>query len=534
VSGAVNTRLKILGVAMTLVLVAALGAIASHTTGAYFSDTKSGTMSGTLGSWGPSLTFSPGCSKAANPGACGEPPGVLIASRDTDGNLQLDFGGVYRGSCMAWSDVFRITSSAPVPLNVAFTASGAIAPLMASVTFTNDATEGELNPGTTRSVSVRLGVAPQVNPGIYSGTLVVAVAGSSESYSFPMVISVLPKGRHSRLKLPVTTSDYDGCWHNEPVTVHFSADDVDGLGVDYTEYSLDDGVDWIHGTSVTISGAGTTLVLYRSVDICGGVETGKRLSVKIDLTPPMTTSTFTPSGWTNCSVTLTLAATDTGGSGLKATYYKIGSGGQQTYAKPLTLTSAAAVTYWSVDNAGNIEHKQSFTPQVDTVAPITTATALPGGWTTGSLTLTLAATDTGGSGVKAIYYKIGGGGPQTYTTPITLASAAAITYWSVDNVGNTEKTHTFTPQIDLTAPSVTITAPVNGASYAQGAVVKASWTATDTLSGINAALTTSTPVANGKAIDTATAGTKTFTVTATDNAGNVTTRTVTYTVTPHS
>ena len=41
----------------------------------------------------------------------------------------------------------------------------------------------------------------------------------------------------------------------------------------------------------------------------------------------------------------------------------------------------------------------------------------------------------------------------------------------------------------------------------------------------------STPVANGVAIDTSSVGQNTFTVTATDNAGNVTVKTVTYTVT---
>ncbi len=139
--------------------------------------------------------------------------------------------------------------------------------------------------------------------------------------------------------LPVTSCDYDGCWHNGPVTVHFSANDCGGLGVAYTEYSLDNGSTWTQGTSVTISSAGTTTVLYHSVDIVGNVETAKSVSVKIDLTAPTTTATASPSGWTKGSVTLTLAATDSGGSGLKATYYKIDGGSQQTYSSAIKLTS---------------------------------------------------------------------------------------------------------------------------------------------------------------------------------------------------
>ena len=54
-----------------------------------------------------------------------------------------------------------------------------------------DRHHGALDAGETRSVAVKLSVAAAAVPGIYSGTLVVAVVGSSESYSIPMVISVL-------------------------------------------------------------------------------------------------------------------------------------------------------------------------------------------------------------------------------------------------------------------------------------------------------------------------------------------------------
>jgi hypothetical protein len=57
--------------------------------------------------------------------------------------------------------------------------------------------------------------------------------------------------------------------------------------------------------------------------------------------------------------------------------------------------------------------------------------------------------------------------------------------------------------------------------------VLADWTATDDQSGIASAVGT---VPSGSPIDTGTVGTKTFSVTATDNAGNQTTVTVTYSV----
>jgi hypothetical protein len=57
-------------------------------------------------------------------------------------------------------------------------------------------------------------------------------------------------------------------------------------------------------------------------------------------------------------------------SGVKATYYKIGTGAQTTYTMPFTLPEGSStVTYWSEDNAGNVEGQKSANYVVDTSAP---------------------------------------------------------------------------------------------------------------------------------------------------------------------
>jgi hypothetical protein len=76
---------------------------------------------------------------------------------------------------------------------------------------------------------------------------------------------------------------------------------------------------------------------------------------------------------------------------------------------------------------------------------------------------------------------------------------------------------------DTTPPVVTITSPVDGATYMQGQVVTPAWTATDP---DDATLTTTAPAT----VDTSTVGTHTYTVTAVDAAGNSGTASVTYTV----
>jgi uncharacterized repeat protein (TIGR01451 family) len=79
------------------------------------------------------------------------------------------------------------------------------------------------------------------------------------------------------------------------------------------------------------------------------------------------------------------------------------------------------------------------------------------------------------------------------------------------------------------APSAQITTPASGASYNQGQVVDASYTCTDSTDGPGIS-SCSGPVANGAAINTSTAGSHAFTVTATSSDGQSTSQTVDYTV----
>jgi Ca2+-binding RTX toxin-like protein len=83
------------------------------------------------------------------------------------------------------------------------------------------------------------------------------------------------------------------------------------------------------------------------------------------------------------------------------------------------------------------------------------------------------------------------------------------------------------PPSDTTDPQITITTPPQGATYTLGQSVAASYSCTDADSGVASC---QGPVTNGANIDTSSTGTKTFTVDATDNAGNTNTVSHTYTV----
>ena len=97
-----------------------------------------------------------------------------------------------------------------------------------------------------------------------------------------------------------------------------------------------------------------------------------------------------------------------------------------------------------------------------------------------------------------------------------------------DEAGNVESTASYTWYIDLTAPWVFLETPSDLATYKLASVLVANWSASDNHSPV---LTTAT-VPSGTAIDTSTMGMFDFTVTATDAAGNSTTRTASYFVAP--
>ncbi len=91
---------------------------------------------------------------------------------------------------------------------------------------------------------------------------------------------------------------------------------------------------------------------------------------------------------------------------------------------------------------------------------------------------------------------------------------------------STDNTVTF-GNPDATAPTITLTTPSEGASYKLKQKVNAAYICTDEGSGV---ATCTGTVANGVAIDTASVGQKSFTVAASDNAGNTSSKSVTYKV----
>lgn len=221
-------------------------------------------------------------------------------------------------------------------------------------------------------------------------------------------------------------------------------------------------------------------------------------------------------GWNNTSP-VTVSFTDNGDNG---------PSGVASCTASQTVTGNTAGTVKSgtcTDNAGNESASASVMVKIDTDAPnppIASVSPTPNaaGWnnTQPVVVSYSSAGDNGPSGVKSCT------ADQTFTTE-TTASGTATSGTCTDYAGNTSSARSVTVKIDLTDPSVAITAPADGLTTIADAIT-VSGTASDTPSGLKSV--TVNGVAAGNANNWTTAsntvqlecGANTITATATDNA----------------
>lgn len=283
-------------------------------------------------------------------------------------------------------------------------------------------------------------------------------------------------------------------WYQNSVQVTLTASDG-ASGVANSYYVVDGGPTQTYTSAFDVSGDGSHVVNYWSVDAVGNAEQPHSLTVKIDGSAPSTqlsvSGTAGDNGWYRSpSVQVFLPSAD-GLSGVASTYYSLDGGAVQTYAGPFTLpgNSQHQVTFWSVDKVGNTEAQQSANVNIDNAGPTTeNAVTGPGGnsiYFNGPIQMSLTASDNL-SGVAHTYYRIDDGPTQIYTAPFTVSGDGThpVEYWSVDTAGNNPGAPRVMIRIDATAPSTQ--ASVSGTPGVDGwysAPVQVTLTATDNLSG---------------------------------------------------
>jgi parallel beta-helix repeat protein len=236
--------------------------------------------------------------------------------------------------------------------------------------------------------------------------------------------------------------------------------------------------------------------------------------------PPTTTvslaGTLGSNGWYRSDVTVTLAATDTGGSGLRSTEYRLDGDSWTTYGGPFSVTTDGSHTlyYRSTDNAGNVEDEQTAPIKEDKTPPTLAALVSPApnalGWNKSDVTVSFVASDTA-SGVDG----------ASVTPDIIVTSEGAgqpVSGCASDLAGNTGSI-TIAVSIDKTPPTLTgaATSSPNAAGW-YNHELSVHFVGSDALSG----LASVTPDAS---VSTEGAGQSVAGI-ATDKAGNSATFTV--------
>jgi hypothetical protein len=155
------------------------------------------------------------------------------------------------------------------------------------------------------------------------------------------------------------------------------------------------------------------------------------------------------------------------------------------------------------------------------------------GWFTTAPRVTLGATDAG-SGVARTEYRIGSGAWTAYTAPfvVTAQGRQVLEVRSVDEAGNVETARSRELAVDTGEPEVAISG-IRARTYPSHKQATVAWTATDATSGVRGVRAT----LDGEAVEAGewsmwllSTGRHVLTVTATDVAGNTSSRTVVFTV----
>lgn len=307
---------------------------------------------------------------------------------------------------------------------------------------------------------------------------------------------------------PITSADISpepdtNGWNNTDVSVTFNgSDDLSGIDNCAAPITLSS-----EGAGQSASGTCT--------DKAGNTSDLAIASINIDKTAPVITAgtqsgTLGLNGWYVSAVTVPFIATDNLSGFSPATTLSIDLASKATVGEgnTLTVTSDAAT-----DLTGNTSPGLTAGPfKVDVTPPIITfdgasPAANGAGWNNTSVTLTWSCSDPVSGVITNTVSK-------TISTEGRNQSASGT---CTDNAGLTSTDTRGGINIDKTAPAITITTPT-ATNYTLNQVVSASYNCADSASGVASCVGS---VPNGSPINMSSVGTKSFTVTATDVAANI-------------
>jgi type IV secretory pathway TrbF-like protein len=319
----------------------------------------------------------------------------------------------------------------------------------------------------------------------------------------------------------VSCDTSDGAWHATDVTLKCNYTDG-GSGMTTAFVSLTTNV--VAGTETTnaVASAGGA----QACDNAGNCAASPAniSGNRIDKKAPVLSCGSPDSIWHASDQSVTCTATD-GGSGLA-----ISGDASFTLSTNVPVgteaNNASTGTHDVSDAVGNSATAGPVSGfMIDKKAPVINCTVPDQSiWYGNNVTVNCTASDAG-SGLAVPV-------DATFTlstsvaSGVETASAATGSKMVSDGVGNSDTVGPYTFKVDKKGPSITINKP-SATNYFLNQAIAANYSCSDGGSGLDSCIGT---VANGSNIDTTTVGSKTFKVTATDNVGNTTSASVSYSV----
>ncbi len=321
--------------------------------------------------------------------------------------------------------------------------------------------------------------------------------------SAPVVVTVtneLNRPPTVNVTSPVGSSTYTV---GDTINITATAADSDGTitKVEFYDGPILLGVDTSAPYAYTWNGAseGAHSITTRATDNDGAVTTSTPVDVNVNSSVPPTVSLNAPAITTGEAVELTATAADADGSVVSVEFYDGATLLHTDTTAPYSYTWNTAVqgvhsmTAKAVDNTGatatsstvnvNVDSTYNDRPIVNLITPIDLAEYSVGD----VVALTATATDTDGSIANVAFYSNGELLNVDTTAPYTFNWTAtkgihAISALATDNQGAFNRSSTANInviEVNNNAPTVTLTAPADNASYTEGDVLTLSATASD-------------------------------------------------------
>lgn len=283
------------------------------------------------------------------------------------------------------------------------------------------------------------------------------------------------KLHHLNFKLdrifPITNDNVTNLdWQKAPVQITLTPfDHPTGSSVAETHFSID-GTNPTRlspqGTLINFTNSGIFTLKYFSVDFAGNKEEIKTSSfpIKIDANAPVTSISTSPTsadGTNNWFITnpiVTFSVIDSH-SGVFKTFYKINNEEfftEYTSAFELTQQGINKITFYSIDNVGNIEEEKEAFIKIDTTSPQTTTNIISEFSSESIVRFSISDEFSGGD---ITYFTIDGTDPDLNSSSgnfieFHVSGSFLIKYFSLDKAGNREETKQQEVYFDLEPPEI--------------------------------------------------------------------------------